>query len=151
MPVRRRAGCGYVGEPLPPALNLPNKVADLRATGRGGRIVLNFTIPAETTENLPLTRITGVELRLWPVDGKPFDLERFGAASQLIPVVAEKPGEVTVETPAAAWVGRELVFAVRTFGPRRRPSDWSNLALITVLAPLAGAGDIVPEAVPEGV
>jgi len=147
------AGCGYIGEPLPPALNIPNTVADLRATERGDKLVIRFTIPERTTENLPLKRVSGVDLRLWPSDGKPFELERVLAASQTVPVTADKAGPVTAETETAPWIGRELFFIVRTAGPGRRLSGWSNIAVVTVAPPLSppALSGIAVEAVPNGV
>ena len=43
-------GCGYVGDPLPPALNIPVPVADLNAVQRGDQIIIQFTVPQMTTE-----------------------------------------------------------------------------------------------------
>ena len=31
--------CGYIGDPLPPALNIPRKITDLRVSQQAGRIV----------------------------------------------------------------------------------------------------------------
>jgi hypothetical protein len=145
------AGCGYVGDPLPPALNLPKVVADLRATEHGDRLVVDFTIPDRTTEDLPLKRVTQVDLRIWPNDNQPFTMERMLAASNSVPATATAPGPVKVELPAAAWVGKEVFFVVRTFGPRRRPSDWSNMALLTVVPPLATPAGVKAEATGAGV
>lgn len=152
-PVLWLAGCGYVGDPMPPALNLPQSVADLRAVERGGKLVLDFTIPPQTTENLPLKRVTGVELRAWAGDGQPYSQERMLANSQAIPAVTDKPGPVVAETPAAPWVGKEVFVLVRSFGPKHKPSGWSNLAMVRVVEPLEApsAGDLAAEAVTDGV
>ena len=48
------AGCGSVGEPLPPLLNIPERSQDLSATQTPEGIVLEWTWPANTTEGLPL-------------------------------------------------------------------------------------------------
>lgn len=47
-------GCGYVGDPMPPALNIPMRVIDLNAEQVGARMKLRFTIPDLTTEKLPV-------------------------------------------------------------------------------------------------
>jgi hypothetical protein len=57
-------GCGYIGDPLPPALNIPAPVTDLRAMQFGDDILIQFTPPQMTTENLPLSAIRRVELRI---------------------------------------------------------------------------------------
>ena len=48
------AGCGSVGEPLPPLLNIPERSQDLSAVQTPEGIVLEWTWPAETTEGMPL-------------------------------------------------------------------------------------------------
>jgi hypothetical protein len=57
------AGCGYAGDPKPPALRRPMKISDLSVVERGAKIVIAFTLPAETTEGLPITGSPDVELR----------------------------------------------------------------------------------------
>lgn len=57
------AGCGYAGDPKPPALRRPMKVSDLSVVERGAKIVITFTLPAETTEGLPIAGSPDVELR----------------------------------------------------------------------------------------
>ena len=57
------AGCGYIGEPLPPLANVPARVTDLAAMQRGSRIVVSFTVPRLTTEGMPL-KAPALELRI---------------------------------------------------------------------------------------
>jgi hypothetical protein len=44
------AGCGFPGAPLPPSLELPQPVTDLRAFRKGDKVYLAWTVPAETTD-----------------------------------------------------------------------------------------------------
>ncbi|MBZ5681277.1 MAG: hypothetical protein LAO24_14350 [Acidobacteriia bacterium] len=44
------AGCATVGPPQPPSLELPKPPSDLRATRKGGKVLLTWTIPASTTD-----------------------------------------------------------------------------------------------------
>jgi len=66
------AGCAVFfqlrlhGEPLPPARHVPQRVADLSAFQQGARIVVQFTLPSHTTENLDITKPMRVELRVVP-------------------------------------------------------------------------------------
>ena len=55
-------GCGYIGPILPPALDIPQRATDLRAAEYGDRIVAYFTLPALTTEGLPLKSVESVEV-----------------------------------------------------------------------------------------
>ncbi len=48
------AGCGSVGEPLPPLLNIPERSQDLSAVQNPEGIVLEWTWPEKTTEGMPL-------------------------------------------------------------------------------------------------
>jgi hypothetical protein len=43
-------GCGTPGVPLPPSLDLPQPVQDLRATRKGDTVTLVWTVPRETTD-----------------------------------------------------------------------------------------------------
>src|SRR5512146_662231 len=43
-------GCGTPGVPLPPSLDLPQPVQDLRASRKGDTVTLMWTVPQETTD-----------------------------------------------------------------------------------------------------
>lgn len=43
-------GCARIGPPLPPSLELPKPVADLRAVRKGDRVHLSWTVPSRTTD-----------------------------------------------------------------------------------------------------
>lgn len=47
-------GCGMPGAPLPPSLNLPNRVTDLAAVRTGDQVSLSWTMPTKTTDKLLL-------------------------------------------------------------------------------------------------
>ena len=49
---------------MPPALNIPEKVTDLRAVQRGGKIVIDYTVPALTTERLPVKHLGPPDLQI---------------------------------------------------------------------------------------
>ena len=93
-------GCGYVGDPLPPALNIPNQITDLRAVQRGGKVFIEFTIPAETTESLPITSVDVVDLRAGPIESQPFNMDAWAGSARQLKSAAVKPGGVRVEEPA---------------------------------------------------
>ena len=46
------AGCGFQGNPLPPSLELPQPVGDLKAARKGDKVLLTWTAPRETTDKL---------------------------------------------------------------------------------------------------
>ena len=48
------SGCGMPGAPLPPSLNLPDRVGDLSAVRTGGQVALTWTMPTKNTDKLLL-------------------------------------------------------------------------------------------------
>jgi hypothetical protein len=52
-------GCGTPGVPLPPSLDLPQPVLDLRASRKGDTVTLFWTVPRQTTDrtNIRLRRL----------------------------------------------------------------------------------------------
>lgn len=47
-------GCASSAPPLPPSLDLPTPVNDLRAVRKGDKVYLNWTIPSQTTDHLAI-------------------------------------------------------------------------------------------------
>src|SRR6202158_1324862 len=92
------AGCGSVGEPLYPALNIPMTVIDLTAVERGDKIDINFTIPPKTTEGLLLKEIGSLELRVGPNAGGEFRADTWSASVKRLDVpLPKQPGPVHFE------------------------------------------------------
>src|SRR3712207_4605207 len=91
-------GCGYVGDPLPPALNIPVPVTGLAAVQRGGEILVTFSAPARTTEDLPISEFDAVEVRFASAAGE-----------TVLPAEDAEPGKpVTVRVPASKWQGQQV-------------------------------------------
>jgi hypothetical protein len=144
-------GCGYVGEPLPPLLNIPQAVDDLAAVQRGSRIVVQFTLPKLTTEGVAVKPPVQWDLRAGEAGTGEFHIEQWAARAQILNHGAVENGRVRYEVPAAAWIGKDIVLGVRVTGARGRPSDWSKLVTITVIAPPAMPRELKVDSVPEGV
>jgi hypothetical protein len=134
------AGCGYVGDPLPPALNIPMAVADVRAVERGGDIIVEFSRPLLSTEKLPFKEPPKVEVFAGPIPD-PFSAESWAATA--------KP--VEEKFPAGTWVGQKIAIAVRSTGPSGRLSAWSNFTPLTVIPPIPTPAGWSLEGVPQGV
>src|SRR6185295_13806656 len=87
-------GCGYVGDPLPPALNIPEKVTDLSAIQRGSKIIVDYTVPPRSTEGLLLKHMGPPDLQI-------------GAKA------VEAPSDKGhVEVQAKDWVGQDATVRV---------------------------------------
>ncbi|MDQ6759762.1 MAG: hypothetical protein M3Z32_07855, partial [Acidobacteriota bacterium] len=146
-------GCGYIGEPMYPALNIPKATVDLTAVERGNNLDVNFTVPALTTEGLIVKQIGGVELRIGPNPSAPFDVGNWSNAALKIEVPApEKAGPVHVSVPVQpSFIGQDMVVGVRTIGAKGRASDWSNLVTLRVEPPLGTPADFSPSLNEKGV
>jgi hypothetical protein len=130
-------GCGYVGDPLPPALNIPVAVSDLRAVQRADKLILDFTAPTLTTEQVTLRSLSGLDIQV---------------GDQVIAAEVPKPGAPThIEMPARPWFGQEVGIRVVLTGPKGRRSSTSNLVAIRVLEPLQTPTNVKAESHPEGV
>jgi hypothetical protein len=134
------AGCGYPGEPKPPALEIPSRVTDLRAAEYGARILVEFTLPALTTEGLALTGVRSVELRV-----------SAGAATRSVNLKAAGPGPVHEEIGAGEWIGTDVLLTVRATGPKGKASEWSNAVPLSLGVPLGVPANLEAENVAEGV
>ena len=91
-------GCGYAGEPKPPALRRPYQVTELTAVERGPKIVVTFVLPWETTEGLPIEGSPDVEVRVGAVPN-PWSEDAWRQSSERVPVPEVK---VAVVAPAEA-------------------------------------------------
>ena len=146
-------GCGYVGEPLYPALNIPTRISDLSAVERGNKIDVAFTIPPLTTEGLAVKTIGSIDLRVGPKSGtNGFQAEQWAAFAKRIDLPApEHPGLVRAEIPIQEFLGQEVIVSVRVGNAKGRVSEWSNLAVVSVQAPLATPANFRLTPVAEGV
>ncbi len=131
------AGCGYVGDPLPPALNIPQRVTDLSVVQVGDRLEIEFTLPSLTTEGIVLKTLGGVDLRAGVSAGNPFDADQWASSAKVIETSAEQPGRVKKVLKATDWANREVIVAVRALNTRGRTSGWSNFVALSVVEPLA--------------
>lgn len=154
------AGCGYVGDPLPPLANIPVSVVDLVAVQRGGRIIVQFTVPAKTTEGHPIPPPLHLDLRAGT--GDQFEENQWAAGARQIAPGARANGCDTntgqdacptarYEIPAADWTGKEVIFGVRAAGGNRKQSGWSNFVVVPVVAPPEKPGGLAPATTPQGV
>ncbi len=145
------SGCGYLGDPLPPALKIPQRIRDLRVLQYGNRLIIDFTIPPFTTEGLPVKELGPTELLAGPAT-EPFDARQWEAGAERIPLpAAAEPGAVRQEIPAAKWAGKEIVFGVRASNAKGRKAAWSNLVSIKVQPPVPTPASVRAEATAGGV
>ena len=146
------SGCGYVGDPLYPALNIPNPVIDLSAVERGEKLDIRFTIPPLTTEGLPVKQLGGIELRIGPNKSQAFNIGEWASAAAKVEIpVPDKPGAVQYALPVQPYIGQDVIVGVRAINSKRRASEWSNLVTLHVQPPLAAPAELTAQLAPHAV
>ena len=133
-------GCGYIGEPLPPLLNIPQHATDLAAVQRGDKIIVQFMLPKLTTEGVVIKGPLHWDLRA-EVSG---EAKSLGEAAPV-------DGRVRYELPAAPWVGNDVRLAVKVTGASGKDAGWSDAVVISVATPLPKPAEVSAQAVREGV
>ena len=134
------AGCGYVGDTKPPTLDIPARVSDLRALQFGDQVLVEFTLPALTTEGLVLVKAEEIELQT-----------QSGTEKKSYQIPPQAPGTVRFEFAASQWPDKQIALAVRATGPKKKVADWSNTITLTLGPALAIPANIMAEGAPEGV
>ena len=143
------AGCGYVGDPQPPLANIPPQVNDLAAVQRGGHIIVQFTVPALTTEGHPIPPPLKLDLRAGTADQ--FEPNQWAAGARQIPPGAVANGIARYEIQAGDWTGKEVIFGVRAVAGNGKQSGWSNFVVVPVVTPPEKPAGIAPAVTREGV
>ena len=145
------SSCGYIGDPLPPSLDIPIAISNLRATQISDKLLIHYTPPALTTENLRLKSIEATELRVGPLGTGDFNIDQWAASAGRLEVPPAKEGAVELELPIKDWIGREVVVAVRVMSAKQRYSTWSNLAIAPIIAPLNPPSNFKAQSRADGV
>ena len=143
-------GCAYVGDPLPPALNIPERVSDLHVSQQGAKVRIGFTIPDLTTDGLGL-KLGSVQLCASEQSPSPGELDAWAFSCEQIPVDRPQPGAVSISRPAGTWTGKQIHLAVRVSSRKGRWSAWSESATLAVIPSLEPPERIQLEVVKEGV
>jgi fibronectin type 3 domain-containing protein len=137
-------GCGYVGPVVPPSPQIPGAVTDLKVTESGSDLIITFTTPARTLDNLAISKFSTIDLRIGG-ETQPMDVNRWADSAQEfdvpLPSANEKdvarPVPIRYTVPAAEWSGKRIAVAVRTAVKNdKNYSNWSNIEQIEVVAPL---------------
>lgn len=144
------SGCASVGDPLPPVLHIPQHVTDLSAVERGANILIQFTLPSRTTENLIMRAPVTIELRIGPAPS-PFDRGTWEAGAREFTDLPADSATVKYGAPCAEWVGKDVVIGVKVLSEKGRTAGWSNLVTLTVAPPLDRLNGLQARNVTEGV
>jgi hypothetical protein len=147
------AGCGYPGEPLPPALKRPVRIVDLNAVERGSKIIVRFTIPAITTEGAPVKGPEPLDFRIGPVSAGHFDINAWARGAQRAPEssIQRSPPIATIELDAAPFYNKTVVTAARALSPKGGDAGWSNVIALQIVPALPKPMDVEWKNAPDAV
>lgn len=140
-------GCGYLGPPLPPALNLPNRITDLNAVQRGSRIIIQFTMSKMTTEAMLIKEAPEVDVRVG-VSGVEFDERAWLEHAIRLPVGTK---HTYFETSAIPFIGKDVVIAARLINDRGKDAGWSNFVALPIMDTVGRPERLSARAVAQGV
>lgn len=142
--------CGYVGDPLPPAFNIPKPIDDLRVVQIGSKMEVAFTIPRLTTEDLPVENLSGVDLRIGPHPEGGWNPDMWAANARPVVVEERNPGPATTSADVADFAGKDVVIAVRLANRKGRLSAWSNLATAHIEPLIVTPPQFIADSAPAG-
>ncbi len=133
-------GCGVVGEPLPPLLEIPAAVQDLAATQTGNRLRLTWSAPRLTTEGTRVREIYHVEVYgafFSPASTPP----EFASQAQLLAtIVIAEPADSAPPTASyevelkSAQLGQKAFFAIKAINRRGKDAGPSNISSVEIAA-----------------
>jgi hypothetical protein len=144
-------GCGYIGQPLPPLLNIPGKGENVTAVQRGAIIIAHVTLPTFTTEGVVIKQGLRLELRIGPKPGGQFNAATWLAGAKPAGSATTANGIAEYRIPATEWIGKQVSIAVKIIGATGRDAGWSTSADLTVVPPPETPHDFTAQAVPQGV
>ncbi len=144
-------GCGYVGDPLPPALYIPLPVVDLGAMQQDDLVVVRFTLPARTIEDLPMEASPEVDLRATPWENREWDELAWEREATRLSTQPPEGAAVSAQAPAQPWAGKRILLRVRVAGKLGRFSAWSTPVALRVLKPAPGIQGLLVSSAPQGV
>jgi hypothetical protein len=154
-------GCGVPGVPKAPSLWLPEPVTDLRSIRKGNNVYLDWTVPTETTDRLPVRRLgpTRVCRSLAVMNdcanpaGEVPAAQVSGTSPRQSP-----PGKMQAtyidrlqqallgENPAA-----QIFYAVSVLNGNGRSAGFSNVVQVSAVAALPPPSDFHAQVTAEGV
>lgn len=139
--------CGYVGDPLPPLIQIPERISDLAGFQFGRSIKLSWTLPRLNTDGSAATTLSRVEIyRLREKAGYPVNLDtrRFEQHAMKWMVLdkvnfdAYKEGDkIVLSDPLQNLETAEALqsvfgYAIRVLNNKKQDAGFSNLVSVRV-------------------
>ena len=156
--------CATIGPPRPPSLDLPKPPSDLRASRKGEKVTLTWTIPTTTTDRQVIDRVGPTQICRGPGE-----LQACGTPAGEAPaetgVAATKSVKSTKseKKPNASYTATlppqaqssvpdaVITYAVEVLNANRRGAGLSNQILVPLVRTLPPPQDFQAEVTREGV
>lgn len=159
-------GCANPGPPLPPSLELPRPVGDLRATRKGDKVYLFWTVPTQTVDRQNIVRRG--ETRICRSAGKeitdcgkavgevsasefPVTLPEKRKRGEKLPKVEASfidslPASLSQQDASAV-----ITYAVEAYNSHHRTAGFSNQVQVPAIATAPPPGNFSAQATADGV
>jgi hypothetical protein len=135
---------------LPPLANIPADPTDLAVVQRGATLFAHFKVPELTTEQMPIKGDLELDMRVG-IPPNPWNVEVWAASAKKISPQTLKDDIAQYQLPSLPWTGKEITIAARAIGANGKASNWSNIATLSVVAPLAAPTDFAATPTANGV
>jgi hypothetical protein len=160
------AGCGVPGIPKAPSLDLPEPVTNLRAVRKGDSVYLDWALPSETTDRLPVRRLGPTRIC------RSMDAAMSGCANPLTQVAPPRLALAGAKQnksakPATPWQasykdripptllveqpGAQIFYAISVLNENGRSAGISNIVHVPALAALPPPSGFRAQVRAEGV
>ena len=155
------SGCASSAPPLPPSLELPAPVTDLRAVRKGDKIYLAWTVPTQTTDHERVRRQGPTEICRNPEASISTCQTVAGtllAPAETVITPAKKRAQAAAVTasyvdtvPAGASATSEATYAVEVLNDRHRSAGFSNRVKVSLAPTLPPVPDFSARVTAAGV
>src|SRR5215469_5870283 len=154
-------GCASIGAPVPPSLELPKPPTDLRATRKGNKVYLSWSVPAKTTDRQNVRRpgptrvcrslsamMSQCDLPVGNVAPTRSAQSAHNGAGEKIQAefVDTLPAELQEQNPT-----RMATYAVEPLNLDARSAGFSNQVQVALAPTLSPPENIRTEVAPDGV
>ena len=155
------SGCASSAPPLPPSLDLPAPVSDLRAVRKGDKIYLAWTVPTQTTDHEKVRRLGPTQICRNPeaaISACQTVAGALPAPAEMVVTPATKKAQAAVVTasyvdtvPAGASATSEAIYAVEVLNDRHRSAGLSNRVKVSLAPTLPPVPDFNARVTAAGV
>jgi hypothetical protein len=132
-------------------MNIPGRGENVSAVERGPNIVAHVTLPTLTTEGVVLKQTVRLDLRIGLKPPGTYQTDVWAATAKSVGGAVTAKGIAEYRIPAAEWIGKQVLIAVKIIGANGRDAGWSVPVELTVVTPLEEPSGLSAEAVPQGV